>query len=148
MVYLTLSNLENKLDIKPIKEEMNKLIELDHEHNKKALNLIIFCIKEQEEEDTLAIVKEELNNKSQIDTTYLIEAKRLGKINDHKDRLICVKVSCNEHKFSILSKFLSLKGSGIFINEDLIHEDQAKLRKEVQKVKEDRKEGKWAIIRN
>jgi hypothetical protein len=28
---LTLSNLENKLDIKPIKEEMNKLIELDHE---------------------------------------------------------------------------------------------------------------------
>jgi hypothetical protein len=37
---------------------------------------------------------------------------------------------------------LSLKGSGIFINEDLILEDQGKLRKEVQKVKEDRKEGK------
>ena len=30
---LTLSNMENKLDIKPIKEEMNKLIELDHERN-------------------------------------------------------------------------------------------------------------------
>jgi hypothetical protein len=88
---LTLSNLENKLDIKPIKEEMNKLIELDHEHNKRALNLIIFGIKEQQEEDTLAIVKEELNNKSQIDTTYLIEAKRLGKIIDHKDRLIMSK---------------------------------------------------------
>jgi hypothetical protein len=54
---LTLSNLENKLDIKPIKEEMNKLIELDHEHNQRALNLIIFGIKEQQEEDTLAIVK-------------------------------------------------------------------------------------------
>jgi hypothetical protein len=39
---LTLSNMENKLDIKPIKEEMNKLIELDHEHNKRSLNLIIF----------------------------------------------------------------------------------------------------------
>ena len=37
---------------------------------------------------------------------------------------------------------------GIFINEDLIPEDQAELRKEVQKVKEARKEGKWAIIRN
>ena len=36
----------------------------------------------------------------------------------------------------------------IFINEDLIPEDQAELRKEVQKVKEARKEGKWAIIRN
>jgi hypothetical protein len=55
---LTLSNMENKLDIKPIKEEMNKLIVLDHKHNKIALNLIIFCINEQQEEDTLAIVKE------------------------------------------------------------------------------------------
>jgi hypothetical protein len=31
---LTLSIMENKLDIKPIKEEMNKLIELNHERNK------------------------------------------------------------------------------------------------------------------
>jgi hypothetical protein len=62
--------------------------------------------------------------------------------------LICVKVSCNDHKYNILSKSLSLKGSGIFINEDLIPKDQAELRKEFQKVKEDRKEGKWAIIRN
>jgi hypothetical protein len=54
---LTLNNLENKLDIKPIKEETNKLIELDHERNKSASNLIIFGIKEQQEEDTLAIVK-------------------------------------------------------------------------------------------
>jgi len=49
--------MENKLDIKGIKEEMNKLIKLDHEHNKRALNLIIFGIKEQQEEDTLAKVK-------------------------------------------------------------------------------------------
>ena len=40
---LTLNNMENKLDIKLIKEEMNKLIEL--ERNKKSLNLIIFGIK-------------------------------------------------------------------------------------------------------
>jgi hypothetical protein len=139
--------MENKLDIKPIKEEMNKPIKLDHERNKRALNLIIFGIKEQEE-DTLATVKEELKNKSQIDTAYLIEAKRLGKIIDHKDRLIHVKVSCNDHKYSILSKSPSLKGLRIFINEDLIPEDKDELRKEVQKAKEARKEGKWAIIRN
>jgi hypothetical protein len=54
----TLSNLENKLDIKPIKEEMKNLIELDHERDKISLNLIIFGIKEQQEEDMLAIVKE------------------------------------------------------------------------------------------
>jgi hypothetical protein len=80
---------------------MNKLIELDHECNKRALNLIILCIKEQQDEDTLAIVKEELKNKSQIETTYLIESKRLGKIIEHKYRLIYVKVSCNDHKYSI-----------------------------------------------
>jgi hypothetical protein len=34
------------------------------------------------------------------------------------------------------------------MNEDLITEDQVGLRKEVQKVKEARKEGKLAIIRN
>jgi hypothetical protein len=56
--------------------------------------------------------------------------------------LIHVKISCNDHKYSILSKSLSLKGAGIFINENLIPEDQAELRKEVQKVKEARKEGK------
>ena len=62
--------------------------------------------------------------------------------------LIYVKVSFNDHKYSILSKSPSLKGSGIFINEDLIPKDQDELRKEVQKVKQDRKEGKWEIIRN
>jgi hypothetical protein len=54
---LALNSLESKLDIKPIKEEMNRLIELDHEHNKRALNLIIFGIKEKKYKDTLAIVK-------------------------------------------------------------------------------------------
>jgi hypothetical protein len=61
---LTLGNMENKLDIKSINEEMNKLIKMDHERNKRDLNLIIFGIKEQQEEDTLAIIKKELKNKS------------------------------------------------------------------------------------
>jgi hypothetical protein len=43
---------------------------------------------------------------------------------------------------------LSLKGPRIFINEDLILKYQVELRKDVQKVKEARKEGKWEIIRN
>ena len=43
---------------------------------------------------------------------------------------------------------MSLKYSKIYINEDLIREEQVELRKEVQKVKETRKEGKWALIRN
>lgn len=42
--YLALNSV---LDIKPIRKEMNKLIELDHEHNKRVLNLIIFTLKEE-----------------------------------------------------------------------------------------------------
>jgi hypothetical protein len=42
---LTLGDLENNVNIKLIKEEMNSIIELDHKHIKRTLNLIIFCIK-------------------------------------------------------------------------------------------------------
>ena len=54
---LTLNSVAGKLDIKPIKEEMEKLIELDHERNKRALNLIIFGLKEEVDDDTLAITQ-------------------------------------------------------------------------------------------
>jgi len=84
----------------------------------------------------------------QIEGTSLIEATRLGKLVENKVRLIWVKVSSIEHKYDIISKTSTLKGSGIFINEDLIAEDQFELRKEFQKVKEARKERKWALIRN
>jgi len=63
------------------------------------------------------------------------------KIFEHKNKIICVKVSCNHNKLDILRKSSSLKGMWIFINEDLILEDQVELKKEVQKFKEARKEG-------
>ena len=49
--------MERKLDIKPIKEEMKKLIELYHEPNKRDLNLVIFSVKEEVDEDKLTIVQ-------------------------------------------------------------------------------------------
>jgi len=65
--HLTKKKVEVKLDIKLIKEEMNKLIDLYRESNKISLNLIIFGIKEQNDEETLALVQEEVKNKSQFD---------------------------------------------------------------------------------
>ena len=55
--HFILNTVPGKLDIKLIKDEMKKLIELDHEHNKRALNLIIFDLKEEVDEDTLAIAQ-------------------------------------------------------------------------------------------
>ena len=86
--------------------------------------------------------------KSQIETTYLTKEIRVGKILEHKHRLIHVKVNCHEHKLDILRKSPSLKGTRIFIKEDLIPKEEAQLRKEVQRVKDERKVGKWEIIRN
>ena len=111
------------------------MTELDHERNKRDLNLVIFGVKEEVDDDTLAIVQTELHNRLQIEKTCLTEATRLGKLNENKGRLIQIKVSSIDNKYDILSKTSSLKGTRIFINEDLIPEDQAKLRKEVQKVK-------------
>ena len=117
--------MASKLDIKPIKDEMKKLIELDYERNKRALNLIIFDLKEEVDEDTLAISQTELHNILQIETMCLTEATRLGKLTENKGRLIRIKVSSTDHKHDILSKNLTLKGTRVFINEDLIVEDQA-----------------------
>jgi hypothetical protein len=64
-----------------------------------------------------------------METTGIIKEKRLGKIIENKDRLIQVKLRCNDHKYSILKKNPRLKGSEIFINEYFIPEDQVELRK-------------------
>ena len=51
-----------------------------HEWHKRTLYLIIVGIKEKEDEEKLAIVKEQLKTHSQIQTTYLIEVQRVGDI--------------------------------------------------------------------
>ena len=81
---VTLNSVARKLDIKPNKEEIKKVIELDHERNKRALNLIIFGFKEEVDEDTLGIVQTKLHNRLQIETTCLTEATRLGKLTENK----------------------------------------------------------------
>jgi len=73
----TLNNTENKLDIKPRKEEINKLIGLDHECHKTTLHLTMAGIEEKNNEDTLELVKEQLKTKSQIQKTYLTQEVRV-----------------------------------------------------------------------
>ena len=86
--HLTLNSVAGKLDIKPIKDEMKKLIELDHKRKKGALNLIVFGLKEEADEDTLSIAQTELHNRLQIETMCLTEATRSGKLTENKGRLI------------------------------------------------------------
>ena len=55
--HVTLNSLAGKLDTKPIKDEVKKMVELDHEPNKRALNLIIFGLENEVDEDTLPIAQ-------------------------------------------------------------------------------------------
>ena len=48
-----------------------------------------------------------------------------SKLTENKGRLIQIKVSYTHHESDIVSKTSSLKGMGIYINEDLIPKDQA-----------------------
>ena len=104
----TLNSVEGKLDIKPIKEETKKLIELDHERNKRDLKLVNFGVKEEVDKDTLYIVETKLYNRLQIETTCLTKATRLEKLTENKGRLIWIKVSSIDHKYDILSTRMGL----------------------------------------
>ena len=68
----------------------------------------------------LSIVKTKLHIILQIEIIGLIEANRLGKLIDNKERIIWVKVSSTKQQYIILSNTSILKGSRIFINEDYI----------------------------
>lgn len=46
---MALNSLEGKLNIKPMKEEMNKIEEIHHEDNKRSLYSIIFGLNGEEE---------------------------------------------------------------------------------------------------
>ena len=96
---MALNSLEGELDIKYIKEEKNDILELDHEHRKRSLKLIICCSKQEFEDEKLSLVKEKLQEKIQIETTCLIEAHGIRKAIEKKKRLIHVRVISNDHKY-------------------------------------------------
>ena len=45
------------------------------------MNLLIFSLKEEAKEDTLVVVKEELHNRLQIETTFLTKAAEVQELN-------------------------------------------------------------------
>ena len=66
-----MSSFEGKFDIKPIKEEMDKIMEVDHECSKRYFKFITFVFKEGKEEDMVSLVKKKLHEKIPIQTTCL-----------------------------------------------------------------------------
>lgn len=123
-------------------EEENKLL-LDRlkktERLQKKNNLILYGIKEREIEGAEVLIKSVTdifhNNLGiTLDQTHFSNCFRLGKKTE-KPRPILLELLSYFKKQDILKKRAHLKGTGVFISEDLIPEERAERRFLVNKLK-------------
>ena len=80
------------------------------------------------------------------DTIVIERAHRVGKPNHQKPRTIVAKFLSYNDKSNILRNSRKLKGSSIFINEDLCEASQTKRREQLPQLKQARSEGKIAYF--
>ena len=82
-------------------------------------------------------------------TGYIQQANRIGrKTKNGKDRHVRVSLKSIEDKMDILNNSGLLKGTHIYLDEDLTPEQQDERRKEWEKVKSARDAGKWVWLKN
>ena len=76
-----------------------------------------------------------------------LSAQRIGKKLHNKSRLILVKLDSAKEKINVLRAAKALKGSPIFIMEDLSREERKYRQKLVNEMKRERRGGNKAFIR-
>ena len=94
-----------------------KLLEI-HERELRRNNVIIVGLAEVENKSSVDVVHSLFEEKLD-DSTRIQEARRLGKPREGRSRPILVRVQDQLQKVSVLKKRTTLKGSQIFINDDL-----------------------------
>ena len=98
-------------------------------------------------EQTTKKVKDLVKEKLGFETEISIErAHRVGKPNSQKPRTIVAKFLHFNDKQNIIRNSPKLKGTNIFINEDLCLASQAKRREQLPKLREARSQGKIAYF--
>ena len=114
-------------------------------------NLRIDGIKESANEtwdETEEKVKSMFSNKLNVKNVMIERAHRVGKsTEDRPTRTIVLKMLKYKEKELALSKAKKLKNTGIFINEDFCADTMMKRKALWDKVKEHRKNGKFATVR-
>ena len=111
------------------------------------LNLIISGVKETENEDTTSVIKEIFNVKLSLDESiYPSMVKRIGKKG--RNRLILVSTFCLDDKLAVLKKRTKLKGSRIYINDDLTPQQRERRKKLIIMCRNARSDGKKAFVKN
>ena len=105
--------------------ESIKKIERMQERKEKKPNLIFGNMPEEGGND-LANIQNLINNKMKCRDIEIKEVKRIGRRNEDRHRLLCVRLNSLRDKLNILKQGKALKGGSIFVTEDLTKEERLK----------------------
>ena len=127
----------------------SKQVSLERERDKlqRKCNIIIGNLEESSNstEDREKVV-EILQSKLNVEFSPL-DMRRVGKKTEGKARIILVKFKTEQEKIQLLKKAPALKGSKLYLAEDLTIDERRERRIQVEEMKRARQEGKRAYIR-
>lgn len=136
---------ENRFDSKPVFERLDSL-----EDHSRRNNLRFSGIEElpnENWEQSAELVRKLAKEKLEIPDNLEVErAHRIGTRAANKPRTIIVKFLRFQDRQKILRASSKLKGSNIFVNEDLCEESLKKRKEQLPQLKEARREGKIAYF--
>ncbi|KAH9323344.1 hypothetical protein KI387_017983 [Taxus chinensis] len=124
-------------------------IKEEKDQQDKALNFIIKGLRDFGERERTDILTRDFLKDQLKWTGYIQQANRIGKgIEGGRDRHVRVVMRNIEDKQAILKSRGLLRGTHIYLDEDLTFAQQEDRKKEWEKVKKAREAGKWAQLRN
>ncbi|KAK4309830.1 hypothetical protein Pmani_018562 [Petrolisthes manimaculis] len=150
---LKTSNNDNKTTIEIMKSqivELERRTNYQEDYNRRN-NLRFTGIQEQPSgeswEETAQIVTKLLEDKLQVPTMKLERAHRTGQANPSRQRTIVARFEKYGDRETVLRNARKLKGTGIYINEDLCQGSQEIRNKQLPLLKEARNQGKIAFFK-
>ena len=134
-----------KVDQDPIIRSQQRILE-SHERELRRNNIIISGLQDRKGgESTVETVNKLLAEKLNVEVP-VVEARRIGRANDRGNRSILVRLPDHNAKTSIMRKRSQLKGTRIFINDDLTPFQKKNLNVLLEKMRNAKKDGKTAFI--
>lgn len=143
-----LSSLERKIELlESENKELKHQVHLTQRFLKKK-NLIIYGVPERNSENLVESVIDLIKEKLEINLRIedISECFRLGKIIN-KDRPILIGLVSSLKRTELLKNKTKLKGTNIFINEDLVAADRENKKFLVEKLKEARAQNREAKLK-
>ena len=143
-------DLKNPLtELKSVQEEASKRVDyLEDQSRRNNLRFVGFKEEKGETWEHVATkVKNLIKNQIGIDKEIPIErAHRVGQTAGERPRTIVAKFRDFDDKNNILRNAKNLKGTNLYINEDLCEASRAKRKEQLPKLKQARSEGKIAFF--